>query len=338
MAAHILTKPCGRPAFMPGLEYSLHRVIIIGERANPVYILAGGARLGRPGLLPLFHSSKESRMAGRKSAARASFPPLGQGTWFMGDVIERRRQEIRALQVGIELGMTVIDTAEMYSHGRTEELVGEAIAGRRDKVFLISKVLPSNADRKGTKAACERSLARLKTDVIDLYLLHWQGEYPFEETIAGMTDLIGQGKIKAWGVSNFDVEEMETLYALPRGNACAANQILYNLSRRGVEFDLLPWCEKHNLPVIAYSPVEQGRILSNRTLELVAQRHSATPAQIALAWILRRPGITAIPKSGTEEHVRENAGSRDIALSDEDLVMLENTFPAPKRKIELEML
>jgi len=276
-------------------------------------------------------------MAGN-TAEHKRFSPLGQGTWYMGDSQANRQEEIRALQTGIDLGMTLIDTAEMYGKGRAEELVGEALEGRRDKVFLIGKVLPSNADREGTKRACEQSLQRLRTDVIDLYMLHWQGDYPFEETIAGMMDLIKEGKILSWGVSNMDVEEMEEIFALEQGKTCAANEVLYNLSRRGVEFDLLPWCEHHGIPVIAYSPVEQGRILSNKTLSLVADRHRATPAQIALAWILKRPGVVAIPKSGSVAHVQENARSLKIKLTAEDMVMLDNTFPAPKRKILLEVL
>jgi diketogulonate reductase-like aldo/keto reductase len=256
----------------------------------------------------------------------------------MGDSPERRGEEIRSLRIGIDLGLTVIDTAEMYGKGRAEELVGKAIQGRRDEVFLISKVLPANADRKGVVAACEGSLGRLGTELIDLYMLHWEGSHPLEETVAGMEDLLREGKIKAWGVSNLDADDMERLFALSGGKACAANQILYNLSRRGVEFDLLPWCRERSVDVYAYAPLEQGRILSNKTLSLVAERHAATPAQIALAWLLGKPGVTPIPKAGSEEHVRENAASRDIRLSEEDVIMLENTFPAPKRKKPLEML
>lgn len=273
-----------------------------------------------------------------KSVDRSHFSQLGQGTWYMGDSVDRRKEEIQALQMGIDLGMTVIDTAEMYGQGRSEELVGEAIRDRRDSVFLISKVLPSNADKKGVISSCEKSLKRLQTDFLDMYMLHWQGEHPLEETVAGMMALVEQGKIRSWGVSNLDKEDMEELFTIPAGDTCAANEILYNLSRRGVEFDLIPWCEARSIPVIAYSPLEQGRILSNRTLELVAQAHSASPSQIALAWVLRNPAIVAIPKAGSVAHVRENAGSRDIHLTEEDLVMLENTYPAPKRKKPLEML
>lgn len=265
-------------------------------------------------------------------------PVLGQGTWYMGDEKSKRAEEIKALQTGIDLGMTVIDTAEMYGNGRSEQLVGEAVAGRRDRVFLVSKVLPSNASRKGTVAACERSLSRLKTDVIDLYLLHWEGRYPFEDTVAGMRDLLAQGKIRSWGVSNMDVAEMEAFYALPKGDTCAVNQILYNVSRRGVEFDLLPWCERKNLTVMAYSPVEQGRILRDKTIARIAERHGATPAQVALAWVLRKPGVLTIPKAGTEAHVRENAACLNLQLTPDDYAGLDAAFPAPTRKRALEML
>ena len=265
-------------------------------------------------------------------------PALGQGTWYMGDSAARRTEEITALQTGIDLGMTLIDTAEMYGSGKSEDLVGEALAGRRDKVFLVSKVLPSNASRAGTKKACERSLKRLRTDVIDLYLLHWQGSYPFEETIAGMLDLQQEGKIRHWGVSNMDVEEMEEIVSIRKGDTCAANQILYNLSRRGVEYDLLPWCANRSIPVMAYSPIEQSRILKDKTLVSVAKRHDATPAQVALAWVLRNPDIIAIPKAGNVAHVRENAASLSISLTPEDLAEFDAAFRPPRRKMSLEML
>ncbi|MDL2209414.1 aldo/keto reductase [Desulfovibrio sp. OttesenSCG-928-O18] len=265
-------------------------------------------------------------------------PALGQGTWFMGENRAKRADEIRALQAGIDLGMTVVDTAEMYGNGQAEELLGEALAGRRDKVFLVSKVLPSNASRGGTVKACENSLKRLKTDVLDLYLLHWQGRYPFAETIAGMRDLQAAGKIRHWGVSNMDTDEMAEFFVTPGGETCAVNQILYNLTRRGVEFDLLPWCAKRKVPVMAYSPIEQGRLLKSASLARVAERHDATPAQVALAWVLRRPGILAIPKAGTEAHVRENHACLDLALTPEDLAELDVAFPAPSRKTPLEML
>ena len=263
---------------------------------------------------------------------------LGQGTWYMGDSTAKRAEETTAIQAGIDLGMTLIDTAEMYGNGRSEELVGEALLGRRDKVFLVSKVLPSNASRAGTKKACERSLKRLRTDVLDLYLLHWQGSYPFEETIAGMLDLQQEGKIRQWGVSNMDVDEMEEIFSVRKGSTCAVNQILYNLSRRGVEYDLLPWCKARSVPVMAYSPIEQGRILKDRVLASVAKRHGVTPAQIALAWTLRAPGIIAIPKAGNISHVRENAASLSISLTPEDIAEFDAAFRPPSRKMHLEML
>jgi diketogulonate reductase-like aldo/keto reductase len=265
-------------------------------------------------------------------------PALGQGTWYLGDAREKRAEEIRALQTGIELGLSCIDTAEMYGNGRSELLVGEAIAGRRDKVFLVSKVLPSNASRKGTKAACENSLSRLKTSVLDLYLLHWQGRYPFEETVAAMLELKAEGKIRYWGVSNMDTAEMEAFFSLPGGDSCAVNQVLYNVSRRGVEFDLLPWCAEKKLPVMAYSPVEQGRILGERTLRNIAAAHGASAAQVALAWVLRKPGILAIPKAGKAKHVEENAKSLDLRLSDAELALIDAAFPPPHSKMHLEML
>lgn len=285
-----------------------------------------------------FHEHGETGMRTVTLPGGTKVPALGQGTWYMGDSAAKRAEEIAALQAGIDLGMTLIDTAEMYGNGRSEELVGEAIAKRREKVFLVSKVLPSNASRQGTKKACERSLKRLGTDAIDLYLLHWQGSYPFEETIAGMLDLKQEGKIRQWGVSNMDVDEMDEIVSIRKGNTCAVNQILYNLSRRGVEYDLLPWCKEHSIPVMAYSPIEQSRILNDRTLAAVGKRHNATPAQAALAWVLRNPGVIAIPKAGKASHVRENAGSLDINLTPEDLAELDAAFRPPTCKVHLEIL
>ena len=212
---------------------------------------------------------------------------LGQGTWKMGKSALREAEEVEALRAGIELGMSVVDTAEMYGN---EELVGTAIRGLRDRVFLVTKVLPGNASRTGTKAACERSLNKLRTDYVDLFLLHWSGPHPIEDTVASMIELQQEGKIKAWGVSNMDVPEMERFYAVPGGVSCAANQILYNLAHRGVEYDLLPWCRERHIPVMAYSPADEGRLSRNPVLMEIAQKHEATPVQIALAWILRRPG------------------------------------------------
>lgn len=265
-------------------------------------------------------------------------PALGQGTWNIGDRADRRSEEIAALRAGLDLGMMLIDTAEMYGDGDSEELVGEAIAGRRDEVFLVSKVLPSNASRRGTIAACERSLARLQTDRIDLYLLHWRGNVPPEDTLHAFEVLQRDGKIRHWGVSNFDVDDMDELTALAGGNAVAANQVLYNLTRRGIEYDLLPWSAAHRIPTMAYSPIEQGRLLRHPALQQVAARHGASPAQVALAWVLHRDDVIAIPKAGNVEHVRENAAARELKLTAEDLAELDRAWPPPKSKRPLEMI
>lgn len=265
---------------------------------------------------------------------------LGQGTWNMGEDRRRRTEEIKTLQRGIDLGMTAIDTAEMYGSGLSEKLVGEALqGGYRDKVYLISKVLPSNASFKGTIEACERSLNRLKTDCIDLYLLHWRGRYPLSDTVAAMIRLQEEGKIKQWGVSNFDVSDMEELFeTTEKGESCGANEVLYNLSRRGIEFDLIPWCYNKKVPIIAYSPIEQGRILGNRALRAIADKHGKTTAQIALAWVLSHPNILAIPKASTVEHVEENFESLSIRLDQDDFDLLNQAFPAPTKKCSLEMI
>ena len=265
-------------------------------------------------------------------------PRLGQGTWNMGDSPAARKEELAALRAGIELGMTLIDTAEMYGNGRSESLVAEAIAGVREKIFLVSKVLPSNASRKGTVRACEASLKRLQTDSLDLYLLHWSGSYALEETVRGFEDLLAAGKIRSWGVSNLDLTEMNQLVAVPGGKACVTNQLLYNLSRRGIEFDLLPWCRERTIAVMAYSPVEQGRILNHKALKEVAQRVNATPAQVALAWVLRQDGVVAIPKAASVAHVRENHRALALKLDDAALKALDTAFPPPKKARPLEML
>jgi diketogulonate reductase-like aldo/keto reductase len=265
-------------------------------------------------------------------------PALGQGTWNMGDDPARRHEELEALRLGVELGMTLIDTAEMYGDGRAESLVGEAIAGQRDKVFLVSKVLPTNASRKGVARSCEASLKRLKTDRLDLYLLHWSGTQPLGETVRGFEDLLAAGKARSWGVSNLDLQEMRKLVALPGGKACATNQVLYNLSRRGIEFDLLPWSQKRGIPIMAYSPVEQGRILRNKALKEVAKHLDATPAQVALAWVLRQKGVVAIPKAGTVAHVRENRAALELRLGVKDLAELEREFPPPRGPAPLEVI
>jgi diketogulonate reductase-like aldo/keto reductase len=266
-----------------------------------------------------------------------SVPALGQGTWRMGEDRRKHAQEVAALQLGLDLGMSLIDTAEMYGDGGAEQVVGEAIEGRRDEVYLVSKVLPQNASRKGTVAACERSLERLGTDRVDLYLLHWRGSYPLEDTLHAFQDLTQQGKIRSWGVSNFDVDDMEELTKLAGGSGCVTNQVLYNLTRRGIEWDLLPWCRRNHMPITAYSPIEQGRLLSNRGLEEVVKRHGATPAQIALAWVLNS-GSIAIPRARSDAHVRENRAASDIRLTTQDLADLDRSFPPPRRKEPLATL
>jgi diketogulonate reductase-like aldo/keto reductase len=266
-------------------------------------------------------------------------PVLGQGTWAMAEHPERRVDEIKALRIGIDAGMTLIDTAEMYSGGAAEELVAEAIEGRRAEVFLVSKVLPKHATRRGTIAACEASLRRLATDRIDLYLLHWrEGDTPLEETLEAFDALVRDGKIRHWGVSNFDVSDMEELEAAAHGRRAASNQVLYNLTRRGSEWALLPWCVTRGIPIMAYSPIEQGRLLGRRALRRVAARHDATPAQMALAWVLRQDRVIAIPKAGSIDHVRENRGALDIRLTKADLAELDEAFPPPAGPRRLEMI
>lgn len=263
-----------------------------------------------------------------------TIPVLGLGTWMMGERKRDAAAEIAALRLGLDLGMSLIDTAEMYGQGGAEAIVREAIAGRRDRVFLVSKVLPQNASRHGTVRACEASLERLGTDRLDLYLLHWQGGHPVAETIEAFEALKGAGKILRWGVSNFDARAMAAL----RGGAVAANQVLYNLSRRGIEWDLLPWCRAHGIPVMAYSPIEQGRLLGNRTLQALAKARGSSAAQIALAWVLSREGVVAIPKAGQLAHVRENRAALDIALSDQEQAALDKAFPPPRKATPLAML
>jgi len=267
-----------------------------------------------------------------------SVPVLGQGTWYMGDQPSRRAAEIATLREGLDLGLTLIDTAEMYGDGLSEELVGEAIKGRRDEVFLVSKVLPSNASRNGTIAACERSLRRLGTDCIDLYLLHWRGRTPFAETIAAFEQLQDAGKIRHWGVSNMDVRDMEEIDRAAGGEAISTNQVLYNLTRRGIEFDLLPQAQDRKLPLMAYSPIEQGRLAHYPEIQDVADRHYATPAQIALAWVLRQEGVIAIPKASSVEHVRANHAALQLELTPEDLEELDAVFPPPDGPEPLEMI
>ena len=265
-------------------------------------------------------------------------PALGLGTWHMGEDPRQASQEVEALRHGLDEGLTLIDTAEMYAEGGAEEIVGEAIAGRRDEVFLVSKVYPWNASREGTIAACERSLARMRTDRLDLYLLHWRGEHPLAETVEAFETLQEAGKIGAWGVSNFDLADMEELMEVPGGGNCVVNQVLYNLSRRGVEYDLLPWCQHRGIAVMAYSPIEQGSLARNETLIHIAKAYQATPAQVALAFLLERDGVIAIPKSSHPQRVTENREAADLDLTDEDLDALDAAFPPPTRPAPLEMI
>jgi diketogulonate reductase-like aldo/keto reductase len=261
-----------------------------------------------------------------------AIPVLGQGTWHMAEDPRRRADEIAALRLGIELGMNLIDTAEMYADGRAEELVGQAIEGRRDEVFLVSKVLPHHATLRGTIEACDGSLTRLGVDQIDLYLLHWRGNIPLEETLEAFNELARAGKIRNWGVSNFDTDDMQELMIIPGGEEVGTDQVLYNLEYRGIEFDLLPWCERQGIALMAYSPIEQGELLAHPALRAVAARHMVTPAQLALAWVLRRDGVCAIPRASKPAHVRENRVALDVRLSAEDLAALDRAFPPPMRK------
>ncbi len=268
---------------------------------------------------------------------RESIPVLGQGTWRMGEANDRRRREISALREGIELAMTVIDTAEMYADGGAEEIVGAAIRGYRDDVFVISKFYPHNATPKRMLAACERSLRRLRTDRIDVYLLHWRGDVPLRETLEGFDLLLRAEKIRYAGVSNFDVSDMEELFALDGGKRIVANEVMYNLERRGIEADLLPWCRRRKRALIAYSPIEEG-LLAGRThvgLSAIAERHDSTPVQIALAWAIHERGVIAIPKSASVAHVRENRGAADIRLTKRDLDELDASFAPPDSPMPL---
>jgi diketogulonate reductase-like aldo/keto reductase len=267
-------------------------------------------------------------------------PVLGVGTWGMAERPGDRVHEIAALQRAVDLGMTVIDTAEMYAGGAAEQLVAAALGDRRREIFLVSKVLPQHATRRGTVSACEASLRRLNTDHLDLYLLHWRGTVPLDETLGAFDALERQGKIRHWGVSNFDVNDMEELVRLT-GNvdsAVASNQVLYNLMRRGIEYDLLPWCRRRGIPIMAYSPLEQGRLAKDETVRAIAERLDATPVQVALAWVLRQQGVAAIAKAANFEHVRENRGALEIELTTEDLDELDEAFPPPTRKKPLEMI
>ncbi|OOG44605.1 aldo/keto reductase [Polaromonas sp. A23] len=263
---------------------------------------------------------------------------LGMGTWCMGETPAQRAQDVATLRLGLDLGCTLIDTAEMYGEGRAETLVGEAIQGRRDEAFLVTKVYPHNASRAGTVAACERSLRRLQTDRIDLYLLHWRGTVPLAETMAAFAALQKAGKIRHYGVSNLDLSDMQELWSVPGGRGVQANQLLYNLTRRGIERDLLPWMRERGMPVMAYSPIEQGRLLHTPGLTGFARRHGMLPAQIALAWLLARDGVIAIPKTGRPERLKENLAAADITLSAAQLEELDTLFRPPRGPVALEMI
>ena len=265
-------------------------------------------------------------------------PALGQGTWEIGDDPSRRDAEQAALERGIDLGMTLIDTAELYGDGRAERLVGEVIAGRRDEVFLVSKVKPENASEMKMMLSCEKSLERLGVDRIDLYLLHWEGRVPLEETVDAFQELVDEGMIARWGVSNLDLRTMERLVDLDGGNDCAANQLLYNLGSRGVEFDLLPWMQARDMPMMAYSPLGRGGLLEHPLIVDIANRHDASPAQVALAAVLRHDGVIAIPKASSVEHVEANADALDIQFDAEDVERLDHAFPPPTHKMPLDII
>jgi diketogulonate reductase-like aldo/keto reductase len=264
-------------------------------------------------------------------------PALGLGTWGMGDRESEREREVNSLRAGLDLGMTLVDTAEMYADGGAERVVGAAINGQRDRTFLVSKVYPHHATKRGVAAACERSLKRLRTDRLDLYLLHWRGDVPLAQTVAGFEQLRTEGRIDAWGVSNFDRSDMEALFAVPGGDRCAANQVLYHLGCRGVEWDLLTWCRKHRVAIMAYSPLGQKELLNEPALAALASRLDVTPAQLALAWLLAH-GVAVIPKASDVRHVHDNSESTSIAITPEILVALDAAFPPPQRATPLAML
>jgi diketogulonate reductase-like aldo/keto reductase len=265
-------------------------------------------------------------------------PALGQGTWRMGEQRATRGEEIATLRLGLDLGLTLIDTAEMYGEGRSEEMIAEALQGRRSEAFLVTKVYPHNASRKAAVAACERSLRRLSTDRIDLYLLHWRGSVPLAETLEAFMALRQAGKIRHYGVSNLDLADMQELWSVPGGPAVATNQVLYNLSRRGIEWDLLPWCRKRRVPIMAYSPIEQARLIHNQKLADFAIRHAMTTAQAGLAWLLANDDIIVIPKTGHRERLKENLGAFDHVLTPAQLAELDPLFPPPQGPGTLEIL
>ena len=265
-------------------------------------------------------------------------PRLGLGTWHMGESRARRAAEAHALVLGLELGMRLVDTAEMYADGGAEEVVGEALRGRRDEVCVVTKFYPHNASRAKLRAACARSLSRLGIERIDCYLYHWRGSVPLAETVSTLGELVKEGKVARWGVSNFDVSDLQELVAVPGGDAVAANQVLYNLSQRGIEFDLLPWCGERGIDVMAYSPLDEGRLLAHPALQATAARLHATPAQVALAWTLRDPRVVSIPKASRVAHVRANRAAADLTLDAATLAELDRAFPPPRRKRALAMI
>lgn len=267
-----------------------------------------------------------------------AIPILGMGTWQMGENTLDRQSEIKALRHGLDLGLSLIDTAEMYGEGGAEEVVGEAIDNHRSEVFLVSKVYPHNASRQGVIAACERSLNRLKTDYLDLYLLHWRGSVPLAETLDAFQTLRQAGKVRSYGVSNFDAADMQGAISLKNGSGIVTNQVLYNLMRRGIELNLLPWCRQQGVPIMAYSPIEQGRLLNNKILKAIAQERGVSTAQVAIAWLLHQDNVIVIPKSSRIDHVEQNHAALDLKLSVEELNVLENAFPLPTKPVPLEML
>jgi diketogulonate reductase-like aldo/keto reductase len=273
-----------------------------------------------------------------KLASGTAMPALGMGTWRMGERGQDRAREVGALRLGLDLGMRLIDTAEMYADGGAEKVIGEAIAGRREQVFLVSKVYPHHASQRGVAAACERSLKRLKTDWLDLYLLHWRGDIPLAETVAGLEALRAAGRVRHWGVSNLDHDEMRELLALPGGDRCAANQVLYHLGCRGIEWDLLPHCRRRRIAVMAYSPFDEGRLLHDRRLEALAKRLGATPGQVALAWLLAQSGVAAVPKASDAGHVVDNFKALELRLSPETIAEIDRVFPPPKRATPLKVI
>lgn len=276
-------------------------------------------------------------------AGHASLPVIGQGSWFMGENPSQRAREVAALQAGLECGLRLIDTAEMYADGGAEEVVGEALRGRRDQALLVSKVYPWNAGHSDAIEACERSLRRLQTDYLDLYLLHWRGNIPLEETLRAMETLQQQGKIRFWGVSNFDTDDMAELWDEPNGEHCATNQVLYHLASRGIEFDLLPACQQRGVPVMAYCPLAQaGRLrdtlFTDPLLTQIAQQKGISVAQLLLAWVIRQPGVIAIPKASSVAHVQENAAALEVVLTDEELQLIDRAWPAPQHKLPLDIV